>query len=254
MIYVNHGFGGRAASYSNKYLAFDFVVVANQQDEQRLIANGLIRPDHYVVAGYSKFEAAERLSKRQPKLFDNGRPVVLFNPHSNRSLRSWGRFAAPLIDHAARGEFNLIVAPHMKLFARRPNVVWRRWQRRAVPGRVIVDLGSPRVLDMTYTRAADIYAGDVSSQVYEFFDRPKPCVFLNAHQLAWQGNPDFPNWDLGDVVDTPEQAIRAIRQAAERHPLYLQRQKERIAAAIDRRPGAAGRAAEAILAFMERQR
>jgi hypothetical protein len=178
---------------------------------------------------------------------------VLFNPHSKRSLRSWERFAKPLIEHAAAGEFNLIVAPHVKLFARRPSFIRRRWERRSVPGRVIVDLGSQRLLDMSYTKAADIYAGDVSSQIYEFLDKPKPCVFLNAHRLPWQGNADFPNWDLGDVVDTPKQAIQAIRQASERHPLYVKRQEERIAAALDRRPGAAGRAADAILDFIWQQ-
>jgi hypothetical protein len=76
-------------------------------------------------------------------------------------------------------------------------------------------------------------------------------VFLNAHQLDWRSNPDFPNWDLGDVVETPEQAIDAIRTAFDRHHLYEQRQRERIAATIDRTPGAAARAADAILGFLE---
>ena len=58
---------------------------------------------------------------------------------------------------------------------------------RAVAGRVIVDLDSHRLNDMTYTNAADIYLGDVSSQVYEFSTQPRPCVFINAHGVAWQG-------------------------------------------------------------------
>ena len=37
------------------------------------------------------------------------------------------------------------------------------------------DPGSPASTDMTYTRAADIYLGDVSSQVYEFIAEPRPC-------------------------------------------------------------------------------
>ena len=73
---------------------------------------------------------------------------------------------------------------------------------------MIVDLGSERSLDMTYALVADIYAGDVSSQVYEFLATPKPCVFLNAHGLRWKDNPDFPNWDLGDVAEIPAQAPR----------------------------------------------
>jgi hypothetical protein len=251
MIYVNHGIGGRAASYSDKYLKFDFVVVANRKDEERLLDAGMIRPGHYIVAGYPKFEAAERLARRRKPLFRNDRPVVLFNPHSKRALRSWERFARPLIEHAARtSKFNLIVAPHVKLFNRRPRFVWRQWERLAVPDRVIVDLGSSRSLDMTYTSAAHIYVGDVSSQLYEFLGRPKPCVFLNAHKLQWRGNPGFPNWDLGDVVETPDQAIGAIRNARSRHSLYQAKQASRIAEAIDRTPGAASRAADAIVAFL----
>lgn len=254
LIYVNHGIGGRAASYSDKYLNFDFVVVASPKDERRLLADHLIRPGRSVVA-YPKIELARRLAASRPRLFANDRPVVLFNPHSKRSLRSWERFARPLIDHAAAaGEFNLIVAPHVKLFRRRPRFLWRRWERLAIPDRVIVDLGSRRSLDMSYTMATDIYVGDVSSQVSEFLTEPRPCVFLNAHRIDWRGDRDFSNWELGDVAQTPEEAFEAIRDAASRHPLYEPMQRKRIAASIDSRPGAAARAADAIVEFIRRQR
>lgn len=255
MIYVNHGIGGRAASYSDKYLGFDFVLVAGPNDEQRLLADRRVRPGHYAVIGYPKFETAARLADGQPDLFDNDRPTVLFNPHSKRSLRAWEVFARPLIDHAARtGDFNLIVAPHAKLFGRRTVREWKRWEALAVPGRVIVDLGSERSLDMTYALAADIYAGDVSSQVYEFLVEPKPCVFFNAHRIVWRGDRDFPNWDLGDVVETPEEAIQAFSNASARHVLYADRQRERMAAVVDRAPGAAKQGADAILSALALER
>jgi hypothetical protein len=38
----------------------------------------------------------------------------------------------------------------------------------AVPGRVLVDTGSPQMIDMSHVAVADLYLGDVSSQVYEF--------------------------------------------------------------------------------------
>ena len=66
MIYVNHGIGGRAASYSDKYLGFDFVLVAGAADEQRLLEDRRVRPGHYAVIGYPKFEAARRLADRPP--------------------------------------------------------------------------------------------------------------------------------------------------------------------------------------------
>ena len=252
MIYVNHGIGGRAASYSDKYSGFDFVVVATRRDEARLLADGRIASGHYVVAGYARFDTARRLHRTsRPRLFCNDRPVVLFNPHSKRALRSWERFARSLIDHAATtGEFNLIVAPHVKLFGRRPRFLWKRWERMAVEDRVIVDLGSSRSLDMTYALAADIYVGDVSSQLFEFLSEPKPCVFVNAHRLRWRNNRDFLNWRLGDVANTRGEAVEAIRSAFTRHHIYEGAQAERIAEIRDTAPGAAKRAADAILSYL----
>jgi hypothetical protein len=253
LVYVSHGIGGRAASYSDKYRPFDFVLVASRNDEARLLADHRISQGGYSVIGYPKFETCRRLSGPAPQLFTNGAPTVLFNTHSKRSLRSWEKFARPLVAHARRiGDFNLIVAPHAKLFNRRPRLLWRSWERLAIPGHVIVDLGSSRAYDMSYCLAADIYVGDVSSQVYEFLDQPKPCVFLNAHRLPWQDNRDFPNWDLGDVVETPSQAIRAIIEARGRHQNFIARQIDRLEHVVDRTPGAAARGAEAILDFIHR--
>jgi hypothetical protein len=254
MIYVNHGIGGRAASYSDKYSDFDFVVVATRRDEERLLSDGRIASGHYVVAGYARLETARRLhGTSKPRLFANDRPVVLFNPHSKRALRSWDRFARPLIDYAATsGDFNLIVAPHVKLFGRRPHFLWKRWQRLAAEDRVIVDLGSPRSLDMTYALEADIYVGDVSSQLYEFLSEPKPCVFLNAHRLRWRNNRDFQSWRLGDVAETPADAVEAIRSAFKRHHIYRGEQADRIAEVREGAPGAGKRAADAILSYLNR--
>ena len=199
-----------------------------------------------------KLETCRRVAAEQPRLFDNDAPTVLFVSHSKRSLRSWEKFAGPLIDHSARtGAFNLIVAPHVKLFGRRPRWLWRRWERRAVPGRVHVDLGSQASMDMRYTMAADIYAGDVSSQVYEFLATPKPCVFLDAHSADWRTCPDYPMWRLGEVASTPEDAIRLIGTAFDDHPRFAELQRRETAARIGTRAeGMAANAAAAILDFL----
>jgi hypothetical protein len=64
---------------------------------------------------------------------------------------------------------------------------------------------------MTYTRAADIYLGDVSSQVYEFLRTPKPCLFLNSSDAAWCGDESFHHWLYGPVLDTIERPDRRRR-------------------------------------------
>ena len=55
-------------------------------------------------------------------------------------------------------------------------------------------MGSVRSIDMTYTDQASVYIGDVSSQVYEFLRRPRPCIFLNFDRTAWQGDENFAHW------------------------------------------------------------
>jgi hypothetical protein len=251
-VYCFHGAGGRGVSYSAKMRAFDYIVVPGEAAADRLVSEKLASPSRVAAVGLPKLETCRRLVQTTPNLFDNGRPTVLFNPHSQRRLRSWDTFARPLIDHAARtGEFNLIVAPHVKLFARRPRFLWRRWERMAVPGRVQVDLGSEASQDMRYALAADIYAGDVSSQVYEFLVEPKPCVFLNAHDAKWRTSRDYPMWRLGEVADTPGRAIALIRRAADDHPRFIALQREeRVQRIGTMEPGAAGRAAQSILAFL----
>lgn len=85
-----------------------------------------------------------------------------------------------------QSSYNLIFAPHIRA-AENMNASERaHWQQLAVPGRMIVDLDSPRLIDMTYTLTADIYLGDLSSQLYEFLIKPRPVAFINAHRVDWQ--------------------------------------------------------------------
>jgi CDP-glycerol glycerophosphotransferase (TagB/SpsB family) len=64
-----------------------------------------------------------------------------------------------------------------------------------------IDTGSTRSVDMTYTSAADIYLGDVSSQIYEYIQKPRPALFLNSHDAEWQGNANYEHWNFGPVLD-----------------------------------------------------
>src|SRR3546814_7435043 len=96
----------------------------------------------------------------------------------------------------------------------------------------MIDLASDRLFDMSYTSGADIYLGDVSSQVYEFLATPRPCLFLNAHQVDWVGDPDYLFWTLGDVVDDLARLPDALERAPVRHPLYADAQRERLAESI----------------------
>lgn len=253
LIYSPHGFGDRARGFIPRIAVFDFVLLAGPKTAARMMAEGLVREGDYALTGSVKLDTAARIAAATALPFVGAGPVVLYNPHKEPKLTSWYRFIEPMLaGFAAAPDLNLIVAPHVKLFRRRSEAVRAGWCARST-GNVLVDPGSDRSVDMSYAAAADVYVGDVSSQVYEFLAEPRPCVFLNAHRIDWRDDPSFAHWHLGDVVDDPAELMAAIRAAPGRHYLYRDKQAALAAASLgDTSPGAAVRAAEAIVGFLGR--
>jgi hypothetical protein len=256
LVFTPHGAGDRAIMLDRRDRHFDFVLVAGEKSERRLLEAGTIRPGAYAVNGYVKMDFMARLAAQRPRLFDNDRPTVLYAPHFRQSLSSWERFGRQVIAaFAAQDRYNLVVAPHVRLFHGASAKAKRTFEELAVPGKIIVDLGSERLVDMTYTSAADIYLGDVSSQVYEFLGTPKPCVFLNAHGVDWESDSSYRFWTLGDVLDDPASILSAIDAAPARHGRYAGLQRCALAESVGGDPaGAARRGAEAIARFLEGRR
>jgi hypothetical protein len=252
LIFTPHGAGDRAVVVDPRDRHFDFVLVAGEKSERRLFSAGVIRRGHYAVNGYVKLDLMHRLARTRSPLFGNDRHTVLYAPHFRASLSSWDRFGCAIVEQFRRQDaYNLIVAPHIRLFhaasvARKAAVL-----ALAEEGKIIVDLDSDRLVDMTYTAAADVYLGDVSSQVYEFISRPRPCVFLNAHGVAWQQDPNYRFWKLGDVVDTLPALLPAIDASFARHAGYTAEQRAALADSVGGDPlGAARRGADAIAGFL----
>ena len=255
LIFTPHGAGDRAIMLDPRDRHFDFVLVAGKKSEARLLEAGTICPGRYFTNGYVKLDLMMRMQKERRRLFDNPRPTILYAPHFRRSLSSWDRFGRDVIDwFAAQDRYNLVVAPHVRLFAEAPQAAKDAVTGLAVPGKIVIDLDSDRLFDMSYTSAADIYLGDVSSQVYEFLATPRPCLFLNAHGVSWQDDPDYLFWMLGDVLDDMGQLSEALDNAGQRHPLYAAAQRLRMEESVGGDPiGAARRGAEAIWAFLEKR-
>lgn len=252
LIYSPHGFGDRARGFIPRIATFDLVLLAGEKTAARMLAEGLVRKGGYALTGSVKLDTAARIAKANRLPFARAQRTVLYNPHKEPKLTSWYQFIEPMLaGFAADPTMNLVVAPHVKLFRRRTEAVRDGWRARSTAN-VLVDPGSDRSVDMSYAVAADIYVGDVSSQVYEFLAEPRPCVFLNAHRIDWRDDPSFAHWHLGDVVDDPADLMAAIRAAPERHGLYRERQEALAKASLgDTSPGAAARAAAAVIAFME---
>ncbi len=252
LIFTPHGAGDRAIMLDPRDRHFDFVLVAGEKSEQRLLDAGTIEPGRYAVNGYVKLDLMPRLQAAREPLFANDRPTVLYAPHFKRELSSWDRFGRDIIAwFAAQDRYNLVVAPHIRLFAEASDADRAAVTGLAVPGKIAIDLESDRLFDMSYTSGADIYLGDVSSQVYEFLATPRPCLFLNAHRVRWEGDPDYLFWTLGDVVDDLADLPGALDAAPARHSLFADAQCERLVESIGGDPaGAARRGAEAIRRFL----
>ncbi len=253
LIYYPHGYGDRARGFAGPVRRFDHVLLSGPRIAERMLAERLVRPDDHSVIGPVKLETGERLGAHAKLSLGGGRPVVLYNAHKAPGLSSWDRFIEPMLAaFASQDRFALVVAPHIKMFRRRSAETRAAWTARGA-GNILVDVGSERLLDMSYTSAADIYVGDVSSQVYEFLVRPRPCVFLNPSRIAWRDDPSFAHWHLGEVVEEPDALMPAIERAQARHGEFRDRQIAQAAASLGTLdPAPSVRAADAILAALGR--
>lgn len=255
LIHIPHGVGDRAKGFEPRLRLFDFVLPGGPKDAARMLDMGLITPANHVVPGYVKLETVRRLTesaRQAAPLFANDRPVVLYNPHFDLALSSWTPCARAVVAaFEAQDRYNLIFAPHIRLFADAPAHERHAWQSLAVPDKILVDLGSERLIDMTYTMAADVYLGDVSSQVYEFIATPRPCLFINAHGVTWQHDPNYAHWQLGPVVTPDQDIVAAVDDAIASHASVAERQRQRAWDAFgDVTPGVGARAATAICKFL----
>ncbi|GLK42299.1 MULTISPECIES: glycosyl transferase [Novosphingobium] len=238
ILHIPHGAGDRAVGFEPRFRLFDHVMLAGRKDRDRLVEAGFLRPEDCTVTGPVKLASVlgERLGGGQarPPLFDNARPTILYNPHFSKKLSSIEAFGRRLIAAvAADGRYNLVVAPHVRLAKRWSAAKRRAWEALAIPGQVIVDLGSARCNDMTYTLGADLYVGDVSSQVYEFLVRPRPCLFVDAKGVDWRDSEDYAMWHFGEVIAPDADPVAAIERAFATHGAYVQWQRERMAYTID---------------------
>ena len=260
IVHTRHGAGDRAVGFDRASAAFDRVLVSGAKVRDRLAAEAGVDPARLAVVGYPKFDTVGHAPPR--RLFADDRPVVLYNPHGSPHLSSWYAMGRRVLELFARSDrYNLIFAPHVMLF-RRPVVVSIDRPALAFPGsiprsvrevaNILVDLGSPASTDMTYTEAADIYLGDVSSQVYEFLRRPRPCVFLDPRRRAWEGDADFLHWRAGPVVNDVAALEAALDAAQADHAQrYAPVQRELFAYTFDLTAvPSAERAAAAILAML----
>jgi hypothetical protein len=262
-VWIPHGAGDRSVGFRPVMRGFNLVLLSGEKVYRRMLEMGLITPQNSRIVGYPKFDSVDPRAPG-PSLFDNGRPTVVYNPHFEPLLSSWYVMGTDVLDwFADQDRFNLIFAPHVMLFNRRihASVEHRRIRWRAdLPERyrglahMLIDTGSARSTDMTYTRSADIYIGDVSSQIYEWIGRPRPAIFLNASGAQWQGNADFAHWELGEVIASVDALPGALDRAVANPNAWHAKQEAAFNATFSvEKESASHRAASAILQFFSNE-
>lgn len=234
LIHTRHGAGDRAIGFDKASARFDQVLVSGPKIRKRLITDAGVNPERLSMVGYPKFDLVPVVPRQLP-FQSNGRPTVLYNPHVSPHLSSWYRHGRAVLDYFVdHPEYNLIFAPHVMLFERsfvltidklridRPGLLAQKYLEAS---NIFVDLGSSASTDMSYTLAADLYLGDVSSQVYEFLRTPRPCLFLNTHQVPFAGDPNYKHWQAGQVISEPSELGGALENAFDDHADYLRTQR-----------------------------
>lgn len=249
LIHFRHGAGDRAPASEKRLNAFDLIVVPGEKDIKRAVEQG-IAPSRLRVGGYVKLDYLRIAPPAAERLFDNGLPVVMYNPHFDPRISSLGIARAVIKRFCEQDRYNLVFAPHVRGVEDMSAAERDSLLSLAIPGRILVDLGSPSLFDMRYTQAADLYLGDMSSQLYEFLSRPRPVAFVNAHAADWQSDPRYAGWHLGEVADSPDTVMAAIDRAFAGHPQKVEAQADAVKFAFGEYEGAIGRAADILIAAL----
>ena len=261
-IYVPHGSGDRNVAYHPELRQYDYHLLSGQKLVDEMAAHDIASANQCRIIGYPKFDT---LGVAEPvRLFDNDLPTIVYNPHFDPHLSSWYDSGPDILRRIAAvpDRFNCVFAPHVMLFRKKLHISPEYRKARLRPdipqealnaSNVLIDVDGPRLFDMTYTRSADIYLGDVSSQVYEFLRDPGLAVFVDA---AGQGTDAYQFWENGPVVTDAAGAMDALEDWRELAEQYRDTQKRLVAYTISPDPerSASQRGAEAIAGIVAQRK
>lgn len=255
LVFTGHGVGDgynqSIGMFDPRIEQFDLALFPGQRIVNELKELGRLQNTPHAIVGYPKLEIAE--NRPDESLFANDRKTVLFNPTQNPKATCWHKFGTDVLDFFMESDdYNLIFAPHVLLFKRSWSRGARLPKRYRSTDTVLIDKGSRASVDLTYLNAADIYLGDLSSQVYEFITKPRPCVFLDPIGVDYHNNPAFRSWSFGPVVQDVSTLGTALEQAVSGFEDY--RVKQETARDLNfsqSKEPASTRGAKAIAAFLE---
>ena len=225
MIYIDHGCGDRKYSFEASLREYDYLLISGKNTQKRLAEENVANPEKTNIIGYPKFDNTIDIKDLGQKLFRHNRKIVYYAPHWEPTLASYKKYAHKIMEYFKNDDrYNLIFAPHTLL---------KHWSHKYnynmdfhSSDNIHVDFGSRLSTDTSYVQLADYFIGDVSSLIYEWIGiRPRPAVFLNAHDVDWKNNIDYRHWEYGPVIDDIDNLLGAMEQAVQPHWLKLQAER-----------------------------
>jgi hypothetical protein len=203
-IYVGHG-PAASKSYPYKFkeiTKFDLILNHGPKCIDYHFKYFDYQNTEFKQVGYQKIDVA-RIEQKNKKFFNNNNLTVLYNPHFKKEYSSWYKNGIDILDIFCKNkQYNLIFAPHINLFNKKGFENKKTFPIKYLDcENILVDFGSENSVNMSYTLYSDLYLGDSSSQVYEFLLKPRPCIFINSHNIEWGNDELHHNWNLGKVIN-----------------------------------------------------
>ena len=217
LFYLYHGTGTRAYGFEKKLDGYDYIFVPGNYHLNRLLNESCISKEKMILTGMPKLDWLKTKLDIKRFLFKNNNPTFYYNPHWDMKFSSYLKWKNHILNlFTERQELNLIFSPHplVKHMSKREGYTIEEGKKYTE--NIIVDYGSDYCMDGTYNFASDVYIGDVSSMVTEFIIyKPRPCLFINAHDIDWVGNEDYHFWKMGNVVNDANDFPKHIFQSLE---------------------------------------
>ncbi len=240
-VFLMHGAGDRDYPFLDIYKEpiseFDLVTTSGQKIKDLFYKMGEYKHTKFEICGYQKFDAV-RIENKEKILFNNNKPTVVYNPHFRDSISSFHKHGIDILEFFyTNKKYNLIFSPHFNLFDERRQDALKRSdiaKKYFESDSIIIDFGSVNSVNMSYMLSADIYLGDLSSQVYEFLiNGRKPCIFFNAHTINWKKNEHYQMWQLGKIINDIEKLGNILESRDIWQKEFKEKQKKAMAYTFD---------------------
>ena len=227
LFYLYHGTGTRAYGFESSLMEFDHILVPGQYHKDRLTKSFPVKDGQLEMVGIPKLDWLKIKKSKNQKIFKNENPIFYYNPHWDIELSSYLKWKDIIIEFFKKKKiYNLIFSPHPLVRHLSKRTGYELKEKNCVEDNILVDLGSNQCLDGTYTSIADIYIGDISSMFTEWvIQKPRPCIFINAHNVDWKDNDNYYMWRFGKVVNELKEFEDAVNEAVS-HNAFEKIQKE----------------------------